>query len=131
VNIYHGKLNKVRDSRPAPASFGSPSLCRPVFLKASPGKSKRITPDQSDFPGLTFGTNSCKSFIKNHLQIMKLVFRSAFVTLVTFLFRSQSNSPAMNHLGQIAEFASLPESLPVGGPLLNPNLTVRHDAVER
>jgi len=37
----------------------------------------------------------------------------------------------MNHLGQIAEFASLPESLPVGGPLLNPNLTVRHDAVER
>ena len=62
---------------------------------------------------------------------MKLVFRCAFVTLVTFLFRSQSNSPAMNHLGQIAEFASLPESLPVGGPLLNPNLTVRHDAVER
>jgi len=29
----------------------------------------------------------------------------------------------MNHLGQIAEFAPLPESLSVGGPLLDAEVT--------
>jgi hypothetical protein len=49
VNSRYGKLNEVRDSWPAPASFGSDNPCRPAVLKASHGESKQITPNQSDF----------------------------------------------------------------------------------